>query len=526
MSAAGSASRVSDNLLSASDDSFSSSLALIEELSLFNLMWGKGVDLSDKVGNKIKRGTWASNSDHFHEKVVAKSKQFAALSRGERLLMIIGELQKLMAVGPRDLRTPLDLSEMADDLCLAGVKILREDKKAKFTGNDVAAMIEFQMTKIFGGLNIPMDELSAAQQQSLVDRVREFLRSLPADQQHFIMDKLGAADLSESAIRQAIASGTMWTAFAAAVNAFGFAFYTTAAQLLAILSLHLLPFGAYVALSSTIAVLSSAWMLPIFAGLWIWYYVRKNTGLRKSMSPLIITSLCLSGMEGAQAHRESAVEEALSLWGEARSLRDQKRSVTANATSVRNQSQARLNATRNELSHARDRKRNATAQHRSVEEKLRTVVSFAVDNIANRQWGEALVGAAAKVLQTENDIRKLKEKGRRRSGIWEWSVGVLEDGLDSVALNFQLNSAKNDLVQQVKSTWPREGTAYPPNAASLLRGMEEKTSQILSAEADITRLTTAESEGYRKLDQASTQLRDAEAAQVASEKRYHGLGTV
>jgi len=520
------ASEFSTFLLSASDDSFSSALALIEELSLLNLMWSKGAELFEKVDNKISRGTWSSNSDHFHEKLVVKSKQFAAVSRGERLLMAIGELQKLMEVTPRDFRTRLDFNEVADDLCMAGVKLLREDKKAKFTGNDAGAMIEFQITKIFGGLNIPMHQLSSEQQQSLVDRVHEFLESLPADQQGFIMDKLGAADLSESAIRQAIASGTMWTAFAAAVNVFGFAFYTTAAQLLAILSLHLLPFGAYVALSSTIAVLSSAWMLPILAGLWIWYYVRKNTGLRKSMAPLIITSLCLSGIEGAQAHRESAVEEALSLWGGARTVRDQKRSVTATATSVRDEAQARLSATRNELSHARTRKQKATTGRDNLDEQLARVVKSAVDGIANGRWGASLRVAAAKVQQIENEIGKARQRYDSKLGWWEKFRGYGGHLIEVLALNAQLDSAKDALVEQVKSTWPREGTAYPPNAASPLREMEEKASQMLSAEADITRLTTQERVDSKSLGQAKGELTVAEAAQAASEKRYYGLGTV
>lgn len=269
MSSATGGIRVSESLLSASDDSLSSSLALLSEISLADLMLSKAQELFERVDNKVNKGHWSSDTDHFHEKVVAKSREFASLSRGERLLRSIGELQKLMDVDPRDLRTSFDLVEVADDIGSAAVNILRQeklkDKDAKFTGNDVASMIEFQMVKIFGHLNVRMEELSSTQQQGLVDRVREFVQSLPAEQQRFITDKLGTADLSQSAIRQAIASGAIWAAFAGAVQVFGFAFYTTAAQLLALVSLNMLPFGAYIGLSSTIAVLSSAWMLPSHA---------------------------------------------------------------------------------------------------------------------------------------------------------------------------------------------------------------------------------------------------------------------
>jgi hypothetical protein len=56
--------------------------------------------------------------------------------------------------------------------------------------------------------------------------------------------------------------------------------------------------------------------------------------------------------------------------------------------------------------------------------------------------------------------------------------------------------------------------------------MEVKTSEILAAEADINRLTAQEREESRKLDQASAELRTAEAQQAVSEQRYYGLGTV
>jgi hypothetical protein len=97
--------------------------------------------------------------------VVTKSKEFAALPRGERLLKVLGELQKLTEVAPRDLLTSFDLAEAADDIGMAAVRILRDDKATKFTGNDVAAMIEFQMTRIFGDLKVRMEELSSEHQQ-------------------------------------------------------------------------------------------------------------------------------------------------------------------------------------------------------------------------------------------------------------------------------------------------------------------------------------------------------------------------
>ncbi len=519
-------SHVSDCLLSASDDSLSSSLALLSELSLANVMWSKGAEFFQKLDNKITEGSWACDSDHFHEKVVAKSKEYADTTRGERLLRAIGELQKLMDLAPRDLRTAYDLSEVADDIGMAAVNLLKQEKDSKFGGSDVCAMIEYQMTKIFGGLSIRMEELSATQQQSLVERVREFLQSLPADQQRFIMDKLGASDLSEAAIRRAIANGAMWTAFAAAVQVFGFAFYTTAAHLLAIVSLHLLPFGAYIGLSSTIAVLSSAWMLPIFAGFGVWYYTRKNRGLRQSMAPLIVTSLCLSGMEVQARTPSDRNDEALNLWAAARTMRDEKRAATKEARQVQKETQTLLAKTRDQLSMARATKESAVAQRNNLDQELTRGVIAAMSSIFSGNWCESLVIAAAKVHEVEARIARARQKRDAKKGFLASLGGYIEYGLGAVNLNGDLTSARAALVQQVKSSWPRDGSCYPPNTQAVLRGMDERVSEILAAEAEIRRLISLEREHSRQLDQASAKFAQADVARQASEACYHGLGTV
>ena len=141
------ASQISTSLVSASNEAFSNTLALIEDLSLFNLAWGSGADLVQKIDNKVNRGTWSINSNNFAEKVAAKSEKFSDLSSGELLLRTIGGLQRLVDAAPRDLRTSFDLEEVVEDICMAAVKILREDtndKKVnseKFTGLDVWSMI-------------------------------------------------------------------------------------------------------------------------------------------------------------------------------------------------------------------------------------------------------------------------------------------------------------------------------------------------------------------------------------------------
>ena len=340
--------QLSDMFLSAPQEALASSLALLEELSLFSLMASKTLEILEKAGNRISRGTWTADSDRFQEALATKTARNKCYSPGELLLRIWGELHTLTPVALRDFKSGMDFSEMAEDLSRAAANLLRSNKDSGFYGNDLPAMIEFQMSKMFGGLEVPLRHLPAGEQDKLVAKIQEFLQSLSSEQQRFIMDKLGTTQLTESAIRTAVTNGTMWAAFAGAVQVFGFAFYTTAAQLLAIVSLHLLPFGAYVGLSSFIAVEASPLFLPVLAGLGLYYYGRQNSQIRRSLVPVVITSLCLAGMEQQAkdpSYRSTLLEDAISLWADARAKRDTCRSEQA-------QAQGKLNALNRELEHA------------------------------------------------------------------------------------------------------------------------------------------------------------------------------
>lgn len=520
---------VSSFILCASDDSLSAALALIEELSLFNLMTSKGSQWIEKASNKVKGGSWQTDSDPFQEKLLAKTKEFAGLSRGERLLKAIGSLQALLDLQPRDLRGPLDLPEMADDICVSAVRNLRADRDSGFSGSDTASLIEFQLRKTFTGLNFSLGDLSTEQQQHLVESVQKFVQSLPEDQQRFIMGKLGTADLSEGAIKQAIASGTIWTAFAAAVQFFGFAFYTTAAHLLAVVSLNLLPFGAYVGLSSTIAVLSSAWMLPILAGLGIWYYVRKNRSLRTSMAPLMITSLCLSGMEVQKrdpARRDAVVGAAVGLWRIARDLRDERRSSVAAQKIVRDTANRNLQEIRNDLRGAHQRQDKAVSTRKKLTADMEREVLSSLPAIAGGRWGSAMSGHGTRVLAVESHIQDAVRRRQAKSGVLGVIRGYLQYSVDATALRIELIAVRASLVKQVFDHWSPSGYSYPEHAASVLKQIDACASEIQSIAHDINRLVRDEQQQQGVLSAASAELTRRESACSEAENRYFGIGRV
>ncbi len=522
--------QVSDWLLSASDEAVSSALALLQELSIGNLLQDNTVEVYEKVKNRVVAGTWASNSgDRFHERIAARATELGSVSRGERILNLFGELQQITKVAPTDFQTRFDVTEAAEDICNAAVGILRADNDSGFKGSDLTSMIEFQMTKIFGGMSIKLDELSTLQQDNLVNRIRDFIKSLPAEQQRFILQKLGASDLSDTVVRQALTTGALWTAFTGAVSVFGFAFYTTAAQLLAIVSFHLLPFGAYVALSSTIAVLANPFMIPISALLGLWYLSCKNRALKRTMAPLLVTSLCLSGMETQSKNfslRDTTSSDALSLWTQARLVRDERRGVAARAQGTRDDAQALLNGTCSQLDKARVSKASCERDRTLNERKLDQSAVTDVSSIANGAWGPALASSGRELKQAQDRLAKARGRRDSRMGIVDTALGYVGYCRDWVTIQSEINSREQQLVSIVKTKWQECGSSYPEDAAQLLQTMERATSEIMDAEALVNRLEDQQRRQSRNLDDASCSLRQAQSAQAASEKRYFGMGSV
>ncbi len=521
---------VSESILAASKDALCSSLALLSELSLFNLLLHKSADWIDSVRSLVTKQKWSSDCNHFAEQLKAKAEGVAQLSDGECLLRVLGELETLMEVRPRDLRTRHDLAEIAEDLCMATVKMLRADKSANFHGSTPADLVDYQMGKTFAGLKVAVGKLSGEQQGQVIDAVREFIAKMPADQRDFILKQLGASDLTEAVIRTAILNGTLWTAFAVAVQVFGFAFYMMAAELLAIISFHLLPFGAYIGLSSLIAVLSSPWMLPIFLVFGGWLYGHQNTGLRRSAAPMILVTLWISGMEMESRPMTStaeAVDEALRLWGDARECRNQNRQSAKEAKARKDHAKAALDRTVSELDSAKSRKSQAENRIEELTKSLSREILSAVPVIAQGTWGPAEQIAATQVVEVDDRMARAQAA---LDSVQPWSRRAKEKAKywagDYLRFNSELEGARTRLVSQITSRGMAEMQSYPPRIVSIFRGIEEHRSCIIAAQSAIEILGGVKSQQENDLAVAKQALSKADSARSESEKRYYGLEVV
>jgi hypothetical protein len=530
MAASISAPVIHELLLCSSDETLSSSLALLTEISLGQLIGAKLHEYFNALENRISHGTWVNKEgDLFQKRVAEKAIVLNQISRGERLLVLLGTLQELSETSPHDFNTRFDFDEATDDVCSAAVRMLRDDKKSNFGGQNVDSMIEYQLTKLFGGMEIKLQQMSGQERDKLVNDVTKFVQGLPEEQQQFLTKRLGTNELSDAAIRKAIASGTMWTAFAAAVNFFGFAFYTTAAHVLAIISFHLLPFGVYVGLSSLIAVLSSGWILPIAVIGGIWYVHHQNKNLKKAMVPLVVTTLCLSGMEKQCSDaglQQRTSEEALKLWKDARAERDKCRADTEKAQTVYNNANQRLKATCEQLQTARVRGSSLTSELHAKDEDLKEFLFENVQRLSTGDWGDELIQPANRIQDDCARLANAQDKKQGRSGFWDTIVGNVEFWSGSVNINHEIATHKEELKTKALCVWGQATKPSSPKALEILENLADLRSQHKNVVESIHRLERGKEEESSAVAEANTALSQARVAQVTSEGRYFGLAEV
>jgi hypothetical protein len=521
-------------ILSASDDSISTSLAFLNELSLWNVLHAKSADLAETIKRKLQdlpRGN--GSSDHFQKRIMAISKELDRLPRAERLLQLIGALQQSVSVPPRDLKTRFDLEEVLEDLCAAAVRIVaaKEEKNAvsAFKQRNLQGMLEFHISRMFGGIEIPFEHLAGDQQETLLTRVREFIAKLPPDQQRFVMEKIGAHDLTDAAIRQAVVTGSIWGVFAAAVEVFGFSFYTAAAHILAIASLHMLPFGAYVFMSSFVSLVTGPLMILIGGIGGCWLYNRTNRKMRGQMAPLLVTCLCLAGMDSKSrnpALGSDTADDVLRLWGAARDERDAARRTTAAARTREKKVSSALAATKAQLSSEESLRSTLRRERRWNEAKLLELVPNYVGVILAGTWGTELVDSANALRHAEDEIALAAKRRSERKGFWSSLGGAISEVFDVGGLRAERKARLADLGSAIQRTWRVHADVFPQSVRSVLNLLSEGASKAIETEARIQTLEDRKPREEAELESARNALSLANKAQREAEERYFGLETV
>src|SRR5206468_3438210 len=79
----------------------------------------------------------------------------------------------------------------------------------QFTGTRLQDLVEFQTRRMLAGLEVAFEAMSQEQQTNFLERIRAFVKSLPAEQQERVKRELGADELTDAILKKAIATGAL-----------------------------------------------------------------------------------------------------------------------------------------------------------------------------------------------------------------------------------------------------------------------------------------------------------------------------
>ncbi|MFC1529567.1 hypothetical protein ACFL6R_02510 [Gemmatimonadota bacterium] len=330
------AALLSQAILHLSRQQLASVIALLENTRLNRLLERRIVDLISKSDQSFER-TLMEESEHL-----------AQLDSAELSIRLMGRLNQELKIQPRNYASERDVLDNAEDILEAAI-LLKGSIDKEFSGNSLADLVRYQMLSLLRGIGSEIEGLDEDAQSEIVSSVREFVNQLPEEQQQQIKNALGADELTDKVVIQAIVSGSLATAFAATVHFAGFTFYTSATSLLASLTGALgltMPFAAYTSLTSLIAVLSSPlFLVPLLAGGGAFIYQKGDRRLREGLIPIVVTQLAVAGSElSFDEQYQEYIREVIKCWYEAgedyKSLRREVEKLAGSILKFENKKQA------------------------------------------------------------------------------------------------------------------------------------------------------------------------------------------
>ena len=430
-----------NGLLALPADQLASLLALLEETTFANVIGKKGKSIFSK-------------EDEFAEALKRRTEELSQLEQSFLTLKLLGKLEEMAGVNPGYLATRRDYEDLCGELAARAVALKREGEK-KFDGKTLLDLLGFVMREMFKGISENFEDFDDEDQDQIVDQILEFLKSLPEDQQRVFREKAGIDDITEDTVRQAIISGTIGAAFSALVSVVGFAFYTTAASLLASLAGLVgltLPFAAYVGLSSWIAVLAdpitiAVVLSAIFAAGW-W---KGDRQVQQTLYPLVIVQLVASAASDELSHHRAQRESrVLAAWRDAvrtyldiqetlDTLRDEKKAC-----------QDKLSEEREAIKPLRQRRDEVSAEIDAAWDKIRSLAFEKLDLIAAGKWGLAYKEKAKAILEAKKELAK-SQNPKQGGGILDQVAEPFVRGYENWTASSRLDEALDSLIKELKA---------------------------------------------------------------------------
>jgi hypothetical protein len=504
---------VTQSFLTAPREMLAAQLALLDRTTLAKLLKSKVTDL------------FSHEKGEFNRIVDEAIRCLVNEPAAELVLRLLGALNGILGIPARRYVAPRDFEDNGEEIFARCLAVLRETEK-EFSGTDLQDMLRFLTNKMFGEIGKRFESLSSDKQQEVVDAVRNFIEDLPEAQREKLRNEIGADQITDSYIRKAIVSGTLSTAFAAAVSVGGFAFYTGAVSLLATLAGLVgltLPFSAYMGLTSTIAVISNPlFFIPVVAGGGWWLYSRQNQKMRRRLAPLVLAQSVLAYLAG-RANGADLADEALRLWQAAWTEVERSRGELVQAERALAATQEELSRTKNWIRVLNQRQEQQAKDAREMHTQLKALCVASANDIASARWGDGVRDCGQKLKTCLDATERCRTRHIKPgiSGVFD-RIGRSLDTWDSEQ---KADSAATTLAAAVIDSNGQSGW-YPAPVNELLRrhGEIKAEQQQLESELSKNRQKKAALETQEAAEQQQGYKCQAERSRT--ESRYWGLSEI
>ena len=488
-------------------------LALLDQTTLAKLLKSKATDL------------FSNEKGEFNRIVDEAARRLANESAAELVLRLLGALNAIFGIPARRYVAPRDFEDNGGEILARCLAVLRETEK-DFSGTDLQDMVRFLMNKMFGEIGKRFESLNNDKQQEVVDAVRKFIDELPEAQREMLRKETGADQITDSYIRKAIVSGTLSTAFAAAVSVGGFAFYTGAVSLLATLAGLVgltLPFSVYIGLTSTIAVISNPlFFVPVVAGGGWWLYSYQNHKMRRRLAPLVVAQSVLAYLGGG-ANGIDHADEALRLWQAAWTEVERSRAELVQAEHALAATQEDVNRTKNWIRVLNQRQEQQAKDACEIHTQMKALCVASANDIASAAWGDSVRDGGQKLKTCLGATERCRTRHVKQgiSGVFD-RIGRSMDTWDSEQKTDAAATALTSAVIESNGQSPR----YPAPVNELLRrhGEIKAKQQELVSELSKNRQKKAALETQESAEQQ--QRYKCQAERSRTESRYFGLSEI
>ena len=429
-----------NGLLTAPPEMVAAFLALLEETTFANVMGKKGKSLINR-------------EDEFAKVLEARTNELKDIEPSELTLQLLGKLEEIGDVEPGYLATRRDFEDLCGELAAKAVALKCEGDK-QFDGTSLLDLVSYVMQEILAEIEGKFDSLKDADQQKLIEGLREFLSSLPEDQQQAFCDALNVEALTDEVVRQAIVKGSLGIGFSAVVSIGGFAFYTAATSLLAGLAGLVgltLPFAAYTTLTSGIAVLANpVFLVLVVVGTIATGWWKGSQKIKQSLYPLVVVQLAsVANADDSSGDRWQKEATVTAGWRGALQSFLEKESQLELLISKRKACDEKLAAAKAQADVLRQQRNKTAHEINTAWAKIREMASGRAEAIRDGDWGEAYREFGQKIVDARQKLSK-KESPSKDLGFLGRAAEKVAHKIDNWSASSEPESILGKLILEMR----------------------------------------------------------------------------